>query len=147
MEAKIRVYNDRKYPIGLILPNGLERVVHAQSYTLLSREEIEYAASNAPRLFEGERQLRLEDRGLSQQMGFIESAEQPVLDDAEIRKKLNLRASQMKGWLDSVTEGYLLDAIFDVAMAMDLPASKLQILRERMPDKEWLEPDKESAAE
>lgn len=147
MEAKIRVYNDRKYPIGLILPNGLERVVHAQSYTLLSREEIEYAASNAPRLFEGERQLRLEDRGLSQQMGFIESAEQPVLDDAEIRKKLNLRASQMKGWLDSVTEDYLLDAIFDVAMAMDLPASKLQILRERMPDKEWLEPDKEPAAE
>ncbi len=34
MEGKIRVYNDRKYDVGLILQSGLERVVHANSYTL-----------------------------------------------------------------------------------------------------------------
>ena len=134
----MKVYNDRKYPVGLILQNGLERVVHSAGYTLLSRDEIEFVASNAPRLFEGERQLRLEDHETAAQMGFIESAETPVMDDAEIRKKLSLRANQLKAWLDGVSEPYLLDAIYDVAMTMDLPASKLQLLQERMPDKEFI---------
>ena len=134
----MKVYNDRKYPVGLILQNGLERVVHSAGYTLLSRDEIEFVASNAPRLFEGERQLRLEDRETAAQMGFIESTETPVMDDAEIRKKLSLRANQLKAWLDGVSEPYLLDAIYDVAMTMDLPASKLQLLQERMPDKEFI---------
>lgn len=138
MNDKMKVYNDRKYPVGLILQNGLERVVHSASYTLLSRDEIEFVASNAPRLFEGERQLRLEDRETAAQMGFIESAETPVMDDAEIRKKLSLRTNQLKAWLDGVSEPYLLDAIYDVAMTMDLPVSKLQLLQERMPDKEFI---------
>lgn len=134
----MKVYNDRKYPVGLILQNGLERVVHPAGYTLLSRDEIEFVASNAPRLFEGERQLRLEDREIAAQMGFIENAGIPVMDEEEIRKKLSLRANQMKAWLDDVKEAYLLDAICDVAMTMDLPASKLQLLQERMPDREFI---------
>jgi len=134
----MKVYNDRKYPVGLILQNGLERVVHPAGYTLLSRDEIEFVASNAPRLFEGERQLRLEDREIAAQMGFIENAGIPVMDEEEIRKKLSLRANQMKAWLDDVFEPYLLDAICDVAMTMDLPASKLQLLQERMPDREFI---------
>ena len=59
LNDKMKVYKDRKYPVGLILQNGLERIVHSAGYTLLSRDEIEFGASNAPRLFEGERQLRL----------------------------------------------------------------------------------------
>ena len=138
MNDKMKVYNDRKYPVGLILQNGLERIVHSAGYTLLSRDEIEFVASNAPRLFEGERQLRLEDRETAAQMGFIESAEIPVMNDEEIRKRLSLRTNQLTTWLDGVSEPYLLDAIYDVAMTMDLPASKLQLLQERMPDREFI---------
>ena len=60
------------------------------------------------------------------------------MDAEAIRKKLSLRNPQVKAWLDDIKEPYLLDAIFDVAMTMDLPASKLQLLQERMPEKEFI---------
>lgn len=45
---------------------------------------------------------------------------------------------QVKAWLDGIREPYLLDAICDVATEMDLPASKLQLLKERMPNREFI---------
>ena len=64
--------------------------------------------------------------------------ETPVLNAEEIRKKLSLRPAKMKTWLDGIQEGYLLDAICDVAAEMDLPASKLQLLQDRLPEREFL---------
>ena len=135
---KIRVYNPRKYTIGVILQNGAERSILPGSFALLSKDDIEYLASIAPTLFEGEKQLRLDDRNLAVDLGFIESVDQPVLDDEEIRKNLGQRVSSVKAWLDSIHEAYLLDAICDVAAQMDLPVSKLQLLQERMPSREFL---------
>lgn len=135
---KTRVYNQRKYSIGLILQNGAERVIHPGSFALLARDEIEYLASIAPSLFEGEKQLQLEDRALAAQLGFIEDAQAETLDAEAIRKHLSQRVAQVKAWLDGISEPYLLDAICDVAAEMDLPASKLQILQERAPGREFL---------
>ena len=135
---KTRVYNQRKYSIGLILQNGAERVIHPGSFALLARDEIEYLASIAPSLFEGEKQLRLEDRALAAQLGFIEDAQAETLDAEAIRKHLSQRVAQVKAWLDGISEPYLLDAICDVAAEMDLPASKLQILQERAPGRDFL---------
>ena len=104
----------------------------------MARDDIEYAASMAPALFEGEKQLRLEDRALAVQLGFIQDEAEPVLDTEEIRKKLGMRPAQIKAWLDTIQEGYLLDAICDVAATMDLPASKLQLLQDRLPEREFL---------
>ena len=69
---------------------------------------------------------------------MIDSEQTELLDAETIQKKLGLRISQLKTWLDNISEPYLLDAIYDVAMTMDLPASKLQLLQERMPDKEFI---------
>lgn len=135
---KRRVYNERKYDIGLVMQNGVERVVHPGSFVLLDQDEIEYAASIAPALFEGEKQLRLEDRSLSVKLGFVQSEHDETLSHEFIRKKLVARNPVIKAWLDSVTEPYLLDVIYDVAVTMDLPASKLLLLRERMPEKEFI---------
>ena len=122
---KTRVYNQRKYSIGLILQNGAERVIHPGSFALLARDEIEYLASIAPSLFDGEKQLQLEDRALAAQLGFVGDAQAETLDAEAIRKRLSQRVPQVKAWLESITEPYLLDAICDVAVEMDLPASKL----------------------
>lgn len=108
------------------------------SFVMLSRDEIEYLASIAPKLFEGEKLLQLEDRTAAVEMGFIENAEQPVMDEEEIRKRLGQRVQLVKTWLATVQEDYLLDAICDVADKMDLPASKLQLLQERMPERNFL---------
>ena len=135
---KTRVYNQRKYDVGLLLQNGSARVIHSGSFTLLSRDDIEYLISIAPALFEGEKQLSIEDRALAVQLGVIDSAQAEQMDAETIRKKLGLRAGQLKTWLDGIAEPYLLDAIYDVAMTMDLPASRLQLLQERMPDREFI---------
>ncbi len=135
---KTRVYNQRKYSIGLILQNGAERVIHPGSFALLARDEIEYLASIAPSLFDGEKQLRLEDRALAAQLGFVDDAQAETLDAEAIRKRLSQRVPQVRVWLEGVTEPYLLDAIYDVAAEMDLPASKLQLLKERMPEREFI---------
>ncbi|HIU94932.1 MAG TPA: hypothetical protein IAD24_07205 [Candidatus Aphodomorpha intestinavium] len=135
---KTRVYNQRKYSIGLILQNGAERVIHPGSFALLARDEIEYLASIAPSLFDGEKQLRLEDRALAAQLGFVDDAQAETLDAEAIRKRLSQRVPQVRVWLEGVTEPYLLDAICDVAAEMDLPASKLQLLKERMPEREFI---------
>lgn len=60
------------------------------------------------------------------------------MDAAEIRKCLAQRVPQVKAWLDGIQEAYLLDVIGDVAAEMDLPASKLQLLQERMPEREFI---------
>lgn len=135
---KIKVYNPRKFAIGLRLANGTERTVLPGSFTLLSKEDIEHLASFAPALFQDEKLLRVEDRSLTAELGFIDSPDKPVLDEEEIRKRLGQRPTQIKAWLDGIDEAFLLDAICDVAAQMDLPASKLQLLQERMPEREFL---------
>lgn len=136
---KIRVINDRRYDIGLRLQNGTERVVKAGSYTLLPSEEIEYIASQAPGIFRDERQLRLEDRELALNLGFIQNTSAPVFDETEIRKQLSGRTQQIRAWLETIEKPYLLDEVYTVAMTMDLPASKLQLLQEKMPDREMVQ--------
>lgn len=136
---KTRVYNVRKYAIGLQLQNGAERVVMPGSFVLLVRDEIEYLASIAPLLFASEKQLKLENRALAAQLGFIESENAETLDAESIRRHLSQRVPQVKAWLDEVKEPYLLDAVCDVAAEMDLPASKLQLLKDRVPERELVQ--------
>lgn len=130
---RIKVINARAYDIGLMLPNGTERVAHAGSYTLLTRDELDHLVSVAPSLFIGEKQLRLEDRKLAVELGFAKSEDAPVFGEAEIRKQLAQKPQALKAWLDGIQEPYLLDEVFRVAQGMDLPATKLQIIQERFP--------------
>lgn len=132
---KYKVFNDRGYHIGLVLQNGTERVVQRGSYVLLAKEEIEYLTSIAPRLFQGERQLRLEDRALAVELGFVLAEDQPVFDEAFIRKQLGQRMALVKAWLEGITEPFLKDEVCRVAQQMDLPASKLQILQDWCPER------------
>ena len=97
---KTRVYNQRKYSIGLILQNGAERVIHPGSFALLARDEIEYLASIAPALFEGGKAAAGWRIGaLATQLGFVECAQAESLDAEAIRKHLSQRAPQVKAWL------------------------------------------------
>lgn len=75
---------------------------------------------------------------MAAQLGFVDDAQAETLDAEAIRKRLSQRVPQVRVWLEGVTEPYLLDAIYDVAAEMDLPASKLQLLKERMPEREFI---------
>lgn len=89
-------------------------------------------------MFEGERQLQLGDRDLAVELGFIKGPENKPLDEAEIRKQLGQSATKLRQWLDGIDEPYLLDAVFEIAMTMELSSSKLKALQEKMPDREFL---------
>lgn len=141
MENTIRVYNDRKYNIGLVKQNGIELVVKAGAFVALTREEIEYVASLAPGLFEGEKQLRVEDRELAVKLGFVASASAPRFDEPFIIEQLSQRPAQISKWLDGINEPYLLDMIYDVASKLDLPGSKLTLLKSKLPDREFIGSD------
>lgn len=138
---KIKVLNERQYDIGLRLQNGTERIIKSKSYALLPRDEVEYLASLAPALFYDERQLRLENRSLAVDLGFIQDVNLPVFGETEIRKQLGGGVTKLKQWLDTLSEPFLLDEVYAIAMTMDLPASKLQLLQERMPDRAMIQPE------
>lgn len=72
------------------------------------------------------------------EMGFIEKADDQPLDEEEIRKHLALSAAKLHQWLEGINEPYLLDAIYREAVTMELSTSKLKILQEKMPDREFL---------
>lgn len=130
-----KVYNDRRYDVGLLLQNGTERVIKAGSYTLLARDEIEYLASLAPGLFFAESKLRLENRALAVELGFVLDENVPVFGPELIRKHLSGGVGKLKQWLDEISEPALIHEVYEVAMTMDLPASKLQVIQERMPER------------
>ena len=131
--TQYRVNNPLKFPIGVRHYNGTECTIHPRSFTMMTVEEIEYLASIAPKMFVGEKMLRLEDRELAVALGFIDSVDTPVFDETEIRRRLNQRAPEIKEWLDGIKENFLIDMICDVADKMDLSASKQRLLQERMP--------------
>lgn len=55
-------------------------------------------ASIAPGLFDRERQLRLDDRELAVELGFIEAEDNKPLDDDMIRKNLGLSPAKLRQW-------------------------------------------------
>lgn len=126
-----------------MLPSGVERVVAPGSYTLLTKEEIGHIASIAPTLFVNERQLRLEDRKLAVELSFVMDEATDLFDTAFIRKQLGQSAAKMKAWLETVTEPYLLEEVLAVVKTMDLPASKLQVIQERVPEQSLIQTTEE----
>ena len=131
--TKYRVNNPLKFSIGVRHCNGTECAILPKSFTMMTIEEIEYLASIAPKLFVGEKMLRLEDRELAVALGFIDSVDTPVFDETEIRRRLNQRVPEIREWLNGIEEDFLIDMICDVADKMDLPVSKMRLLQERMP--------------
>ena len=70
---------------------------------------------------------------------FVEDLPNCVTDD-EIAKRLGTSAKKLEEWLKSITEGYVLQRVFDIAKGMNLPASKLRVLQEKMPERDFLNP-------
>lgn len=145
MADMIRITNVRKFNVGVKLQNGIEYNIKPGGFITLSRTDVEYIASIAPELFREEKILRLDDREVSVENGFIGSVEEEPLDEEQIRKRLAMPVKKMATWLEGVTEPYLLDAVYDVARTMDLPAGKLRALQAKMPDRDILETEDEPA--
>lgn len=138
-DKRAKVTNCTKYAIGVRLINGIERNFPAGSSLRLPKEDIEYIMSIAPSLFAVPCQLRVDDEELNELAGIDLSVENLTTDEAVIEKKLKGPVKAMEKWIEPITQKHMLEAIYQVAKKLDLPVSKMKILKEKMPEHYFLE--------
>lgn len=143
-EPTFKVYNRQKFDIGIKLDNGREYNIRPGSFALLTAEQIEYIESICQhrKLF-ASHMLEVEDKNgklvALENLHIVEDPEQRVLTDTEITAALKKSVKAVEEWLKKIEDPAELHAIYTVAVDMDLPTSKMKILRAKMPEKDWFQ--------
>ena len=139
MEEKIMLRNPQKFDTGIItLEKPLGVNIKAGSFALVSDSELNYLASISDLLQKG--LLVVDDKHKEQmlELGINPDEDVNFISNEEIQKKLSGTGKKLREWLATVEEGHTLDRVYDVAMGMNLNVDKIKILKEKMPDKEFL---------
>lgn len=143
--VRYRVKNMCRYNIGVKLTNGLSIMIAAGSFQLMTADDIAYVESICTvNKFFSKRMLVPYDANNNEvsleSLGLYVSEDEPKhLDDATIVAMLKQSPKKIETWLNEVTDPAELDAISDVAKAMDLTASKLRIINAKMPNNDILD--------
>lgn len=74
-----------------------------------------------------------------QSVGIDTSADPNFIDDEDIKKKLSATPKKIEEWLNTITEAYVLDRVYDVAKDMNLSVSKIKVLQAKMPDRSFID--------
>ena len=144
-EKRFRVYNRCKYDIGVNLINGQAPNIRAGGFQLLTVNDILYIESLCSNIkfFSSKRLVAVDDDGneltLEQLGGYPDDTVPKHLDDEEITAMLKKPLKAMEAWLNDINDSEELHAIYMAAKELDLPASKLKLLKNKIPNKEWLE--------
>lgn len=136
MTDKVRVRNVSTYDIGIRAINGIEHNIKAGLFIPMNRDDVEYNMALAPKLFEAPPQLIVEDEELNNIMGVDVASE--ICDKAVAEKYLKGAANKLKAWLTENNKPNVLEVVFKTAKEMDLPASKIKILQEFMPNRDFM---------
>jgi len=140
MEDKIVLRNPQKFDIGIItLEKPLGVNIRAGSFALVNESELNYLASTCDLLQKG--MLLVDDKHKEQmlELGINPDEDVNFVTNEEIQKKLSGTGKKLREWLVGIEEGHTLDRIYDVAKGMNLNVDKVKILKEKMPDKEFLD--------
>ncbi len=139
MEEMLVLKNPQKFNVGIVTYDKKEGVnIAPGSFALVTQRELNYLDSTSTLLRRGV--LFVEENDEAMQKIGIDMATNPnFISDEEIKKKLSGTLKKMKEWLDGVTEGYILDRIYDVAMGMNLNIDKVNVLIKKMPDKKFMD--------
>lgn len=144
-EISYRVYNRCKHAIGVKLMNGVHVNIKPGSFRLLTASDILYIESVCGSIkffaqkmlvpYDAENKIvALENIGLYEDPDVVKH-----MTDDEITAMLKKSQAQVKAWLSDITDPAELHAIYLVAKTMDISASKLRLLNEKMPNKAWLD--------
>lgn len=141
MSEKMRLNNPHDYAVGIVTPEKEYGVnILPNSFTMVTQDEIDYLMATSTLLQNGVLQLAGEkQKELAATMGVEMENNANFMSDEDIKKKLSGNANQLKKWLSSDDiQPYVLDKIATIAKGMNLSANKLQVLREKMPDYDFL---------
>ena len=140
MEEKIVLRNPQKFDIGIVtLEKPLGVNIKAGSFALVNESELNYLASISDLLQKGLLQVDDQHKEQMLELGINPDDDVNFVKDEEIRKKLSGTGKKLKEWLATIEEGHVLDRVYDVATGMNLNVDKVKILKEKMPDKEFLD--------
>ena len=136
----IRLYNPQKFDVGVkLLDNDRGMNVRAGGFIQISENDVAYINSISSILRRGMLRVEKEKETLMQEIGIEVENDPNFIDDEEIRKKLGMSAKKIEEWLATVTEEYILDRVYDVAMEMNLTMNKIKVLQAAMPKKSFME--------
>lgn len=103
----------------------------------MTADDIEYIMSRSNLFQKG--YLREQEGSTVVSDSGIDTTNDPnFLDDEMLRKKLTQSPKKLGEWLDTVDSEHTMDRIYDIAMSMDLPMTKLKVFNEKMPDRNIL---------
>lgn len=143
-EPTYKVCNRQKYDIGVRLDNGRQYNIKPGSFALLTATDIQYIESICTkRKFFASHMLEVEDKAGNvidlENLNIVDDPAEHVLTDDEITAALKKSVKQVENWLADIDDPVELHAIYTVATGMDLPTSKLKVLRAKMPEKDWFD--------
>ena len=141
MSEKIKVLNPQKFDVGVVTPdNKLGINIKAGTFAYMTEDDIGYINSTS-RIFQ-RGLLRVEnpvkEAEVMENIGIDVENEPNFVTDDDIRKAFGLSAKKLEEWLAGITEEYLLDRVFEIARAENLPSNKLKVLQAVSPERDIL---------
>lgn len=146
-ETKLRVYNRCNYDIGVTLTSGQKPNIRKGSFLPLSVDDILYIESISGNFMpfsskklvavsqEG-KDLTLEDLG-----GYTNTYAEQHFSEEEMMANLKKPYKAVESWLEKITDPVELHAVSEIAIKMDLPASKLKLIQGKLPAVDLLSPE------
>lgn len=147
--TRYQVKNKTHHDIGVLLSTGNRVRFKAGGHQFLTLDEIMYIESICAhtKYFSKRMLVPIDAKGnelsIEELDCYINTDDNPYYDDAEIEARLKQSAQKIKAWLADIDDAAALDAIYRIAIKMDLPKSKITVLKEKMPDKDFLADEEE----
>ena len=144
-DTKFRVYNRCNYDIGVTLSSNQKPNIRKGSFLPLSVDDILYIESIARgrKPFSSKmlvavgpdgKDLTLEDLG-----GYTDTYSEKHFSEEEISTNLKKPFKAVESWLNKIDDPIELHAIVEVARELDLPGSKLKLLKAKVPNADLLQ--------
>ena len=140
MAERIKLLNPQKFDVGIVTfdkPMGIN--IKAGSFALVTPDDIAFIASVSKVFEKGILRVEEQNTAVMQEIGIDQENDPNFITDEEIQKRLSGTVKKVKDWLNTITEDYILDRVYDVAMGMNLSQDKLKALKERMPDRDFVD--------
>ena len=141
MNERIRLRNTKRFSVGIVTPDKLYGLnIAPGAFTIINQDELDYLMGTSTLLQKGILQVEGEKKDETlEALGVKQEDNANFMSDEDIRKKLSMNAAQLKKWLNATeAEPYVLDRIAEIASDMNLSLNKIQILKDKIPNFEFI---------
>lgn len=129
MEDKILIYNKNKFNVGVYKAGGAVGVnIPAGGFVPMTKDDVMWIHHTSAMFSSGFLQVDKEHEHLLVEIGEDPRLNPNILTDETIIANLKKTAKQIDKWMSEVTQPFALDQIAEMALKMDLPKSKMDVV-------------------